>query len=449
MKTILIVDDQPNILKVMKANLSHHGYRVITAHSAHEAWSYIQKEPALDMVITDYKLNGMNGIELLKKIRSHNPVIPVLIITAYGNIENAVEAMKAGANNYLTKPLDYDEMLTIIQHTLQVCSHGRQMPPKEEWQKIGETVGIVAESQVMREIIEQIQLVSRASSNILILGESGTGKELVARAIHNLSERKEEPFIPVDCAAIPSELIENELFGHEKGAYTGAFNSDVGKIEMAGEGTLFLDEIGEMPRPLQAKLLRVLQEREFFKIAGKELKKMRCRVIAATNRDLEKDVEEGLFREDLFYRLNVISIKLPPLRERKEDILPLAYSFLQTFSKLNNKPLQGFDRAVIEIFLHYDWPGNVRELKNCVERAVVMSRYDTIVIDNLPRRLQKLAEQHDHATPLTDNLHLPSLERSAILQALEKANWNQTRAAQILGISRKQLRTKMKNLDLI
>ncbi|RMH83547.1 MAG: sigma-54-dependent Fis family transcriptional regulator, partial [Calditrichaeota bacterium] len=392
MCTILIVDDEKNILKVMKANLSHHGFQVLTAQSAEEAWTYFTRELHIDLIITDYRLKGTDGLTLLKKIRAVNPVIPILMITAYGNIEHAVEAMRAGATNYLTKPLDHDEVVMIIEHTLQRAQGEAETEPVDSWQQAARTAGIIARSEAMRRVMEMVRLVSQASSTVLISGESGTGKELIARAIHQFSPRREAPFIPLDCGAIPHELMENELFGHEKGAYTGAYQTSIGKLELAQEGTLFLDEIGELPKLLQVKLLRVLQERSFFRIGGNRPVSVKCRLIAATNKHLEQAVQQGTFREDLYYRLNVISIQLPPLRERPEDILPLAHHFLQKFARENQKSLHGFDRAVEELLLRYHWPGNVRELRNTVERAVVMSRYNTIVVDNLPANLQKLAE---------------------------------------------------------
>ena len=450
MNSILVVDDEREILKDLKMNLSQQGFRVITAQSGEEGWSYLNNGHATpDLVMADYNLNGTTGIDLLKKIRSSNPDIPIFIVTTSGKIEHAVEAIKSGANNYLTLPYDYNAMSALIHKTLQAVQSEPKKPKNEPWQEEAQKAGIIGESAAIREIIEHIILIKKANSNVLLLGESGTGKEVVARAVHTLSDRVHKPFIPVDCAAIPSELMENELFGHEKGAYTGAHDREIGKLELAEDGTLFLDELGELPKTLQVKLLRVLQEREFFRISGKEPRKMKCRVICATNSNLEKDVAEGRFREDLYYRLNVLSIQMPSLRKRREDILPLAEYFLEQYAKENSKKIDAFDKTVTELFLNYNWPGNIRELKNSIERAVVMCPFNTIVIDNLPTRLQQWLESAHPENISNHELHLPSIERSVIIRALEKVKWNQTNAAGLLGISRKQLRTKMKNLKLL
>jgi two-component system response regulator HydG/two-component system response regulator AtoC len=296
----------------------------------------------------------------------------------------------------------------------------------------------------MREVFSLIQRVSKTDANVLILGESGTGKELVARAIHYSSLRADNPFIPIDCTTIPSELIESELFGYEKGAFTCAYENKIGLLEMADKGTVFFDEIGDLDVGLQKKLLRFLQEKEFYRLGGKNKVKVDVRVLAATNRNIEDAVEKGEFRADLYYRLNVITINVPPLRERKEDIPMLAEYFLRLFSKKNKKEIKGFDSDVISIFMTYEWPGNVRELENAIERAVILCPYDTITIDCLPRKLKNLTEIHD-----AEEFNLMEIEKRVILRALNKTSWNQSRAAELLGISRKQLRTKMKNLGLL
>jgi len=301
----------------------------------------------------------------------------------------------------------------------------------------------------MEEVFSIIRMVSQSNANTLIIGESGTGKELVARAIHFGSERKDFPFVPVDCAAIPEGLLENEIFGHEKGAYTGAYEKRIGQIEQAHRGTLFLDEVGELGLNLQKKLLRVLQEREFQRLGGKERVKVDIRVIAATNRNLEEDVREGRFREDLFYRLNVVSIPLPPLRERRDDIPLLAEYFLRKHNQENKKDIRSFDPEVMKIFMNYEWPGNVRELENVIERAVVLCNLDRIVIDNIPSNIINSSgfKKDTIGLPL-EGLNLLEIEKRVIQKALDNAHWNQTKASALLGISRKQLRTKMKNLGL-
>lgn len=299
----------------------------------------------------------------------------------------------------------------------------------------------------MKELFKEISIVSKSDSTILIEGESGTGKEKVAKAIHKLSKRAEFPFIAINCSAIPVDLFENELFGHEKGAYTGASNKEIGKIELAGEGTLFLDEIGELNLVSQAKLLRVLQEKEFFRVGGSNLIPAKCRFISATNRNLEEMVEKGKFREDLFYRINVVHIRIPPLRERKEDIPLLVQHFIDKFSKIDNKEIFSIDDEAMNILLDYDWPGNVRELENAIERAVVMCQEGIIKAQHLPPRILKKKESSKKESIETTNLI--ELEKKVIKKVLEEENWNQTRAAKKLGISRKQLRTKMKNLGLL
>lgn len=299
----------------------------------------------------------------------------------------------------------------------------------------------------MRELFNEIEIVSKSESYILIEGESGTGKELVAKAIHKRSRRANHPFVPINCSAIPSELFENELFGHEKGAYTGAASREIGKIELAGEGTLFLDEIGEMPLFMQAKLLRVLQEKEFYRVGGTSLIKMRCRVISATNRNLEEMIENKEFREDLFYRINVIHLKIPPLRERKEDIPLLVKRFIEKFSKINNKNIYDIDEEALEILMEYDWPGNVRQLENIIERAVVLCQGEIITSQHLPQRIKE--KPLVSKINLEKSLNLYEIEKNIILKVLQEENFNQTKAAQRLGISRKQLRTKMKNFGLL
>ncbi len=437
---ILLIDDEESILKVISAILKNEGFKVITAKSKKEAIQKI-KNINFDIILSDFKLPDGTGIEILQEFRKEDLLTPFIIITAFGSINGAVEAMQKGATHYISKPVDSSQLVEIINFYLQKASFTDEVKEFE---------GIIGRSSKMKELFKEISIVSKSNSTVLIEGESGTGKELVAKAIHRLSERKDNPFIPINCSAIPLELFENELFGHEKGAYTGANAKTLGKIELAQEGTLFLDEIGEMPQLIQAKLLRVLQEKEFFRVGGTELIKMRCRVISATNRNLEKMVEEGKFREDLFYRINVVHLRIPPLRERKEDIPLLVNQFLKKYSKENNKEVTEIDPAVIEIFLDYDWPGNVRELENAIERAVVMCPIDKIKVEHIPKRIinKTSTKQKTEKIP-TNTYNLTEIERKIILTALEEENWNQTKTAQKLGISRKQLRTKMKNLGLL
>ncbi|HFQ81894.1 MAG TPA: sigma-54-dependent Fis family transcriptional regulator [Desulfobacterales bacterium] len=452
MAKILVVDDERNIRKVLSNYLRKEGFTVETARNYEEA---VDKAAAVnfDLVLTDMRLPGQSGLDLLKWLKRKRPSLPVLVITAYGSIDNAVEVMKNGASNYLTKPVDMDEMLVIIQHTLLK----EQVLPEAAAGEEGEHFGIIGGSPAINEVIATIKVVAVSRANILISGESGTGKELVAGAIHSASQRRDAPFIALNCAAVPVDLIENELFGHEKGAFTGAVSRESGKVEMAASGTLFLDEIGEMSVAMQIKLLRFIQERVFYRISGREQLASDCRIIAATNRDLEVEVKKGTFREDLFYRLNVIQIKVPALRERKEDIPALAHYFLNKYAGENKKFIRGIEQAALEALTVYEWPGNIRELENIIERAVVLSRLDIIVLDDLPRKMQNNYSESRGENKSAEDQHLAGLigmplaelERIAVLKALKAENWNQTRAAARLCITRRQLRTKMEKYQLL
>ncbi len=440
-KKVLLIDDEANIITIIKKFLEDNNFSVETAENKEKALK-ILKEKEFDIVLSDYKLPDGTGIEILRFFRTFEPNKPFIMITAYGSINGAVEAMKEGASHYIAKPIDFDDLLKILQFYT-----GRE----ENIEEKNEFCGIIGKSPKMKQLFKDISIVSKSEATVLIEGECGTGKELVARAIHSLSKRKEFPFVGINCSAIPVELFENELFGHEKGSFTGASSREIGKIELAGEGTLFLDEVGELQPLPQAKLLRVLQEREFYRIGGTKTIPVKCRIIAATNRDLEQMVEEGSFREDLFYRINVINLKIPPLRERKEDIPLLAKHFLEKFNKINYKNIVDIDDRVLDIFMDYDWPGNVRELENAIERAVVMCQHDIIKEEHLPPRILKRKKQErikEVDTSLSDT-NLLEIEKRVILKVLKETNWNQTKAAEKLGISRKQLRTKMKNLGLL
>lgn len=452
MAKILVVDDERNIRKVLSNYLRKEGFAVETARNYEEA---VDKAAAVnfDLVLTDMRLPGQSGLDLLKWLKRKMPSLPVLVITAYGSIDNAVEVMKNGASNYLTKPVDMDEMLIIIRHTLLK----EQVRPNSPAAANGERFGIIGDSQAINEVIATIKVVAVSRANILISGESGTGKELVAGAIHTASQRRAAPFIALNCAAVPADLIENELFGHEKGAFTGAVSRESGRVELAASGTLFLDEIGEMSVAMQIKLLRFIQERVFYRIGGREQLVSDCRIIAATNRNLEEEVKNGNFREDLFYRLNVIQIKVPVLRERQEDIPLLARYFLDKYARENKKFIRGIEQSALEALMVYEWPGNIRELENIIERAVVLSRLDIIVLDDLPRKMQNnYSESRGENKSAEDQrlagligMPLAELERIAVLKALKAEKWNQTRAAARLGITRRQLRTKMEKYQLL
>jgi len=436
-KRILLIDDEKSIRKVIKTILESEGFEVDTAKTKQEAINLLQKKD-FDIILCDYRLPDGTGIEILEFFRKFNTAVPFIIITAYGSINGAVEAVKKGATHYVAKPINAENLIQMINFHIS----------KQESDEIKENEfhGIIGKSKRMKELFREISIIANTESSVLLEGESGTGKELIAKAIHNLSKRKKNPFIAINCSAIPLELFENELFGHEKGAFTGAVSKKTGKFELAGEGTLFLDEISEMPIIIQAKLLRVLQEKEFYRLGGTKLVCVKCRVISATNKDIEKMVEEGSFREDLFYRINVIHIKIPPLRERKEDIPLLAKHFLEKFSKINLKDIHHIDCQAMEALINYNWPGNVRELENAIERAVVMCTSDTIKLEHLPRRITHSQKEDDFQYINSTNLN--EIEKKVILKVLEEENWNQTKSAKRLGISRKQLRTKMKNLGI-
>ncbi|MCX8034044.1 MAG: sigma-54 dependent transcriptional regulator [Thermodesulfovibrio sp.] len=440
MPNILYIDDEISALKVISAIFKKEGYSVFTATTAEEGIE-ILKNTSIDCILLDYRLPGMNGIDLLRWLKISELSIPTIMLTAYGTIEKAVEAMKLGAHHYLIKPIDTELLINITKEAIEK-SKGIQRLEKIETH----FPEIIGKSKVMQEVFYIMQMVAESNANVLITGESGTGKELVARAIHKKSLRKTKPFVIVDCTTIPENLLESELFGHEKGSFTGAIDRKTGLIELAHEGTVFLDEIGELPMFLQKKLLRFLQEKEIQRVGSVQRTKVDVRVISATNRDLEKAVQEGLFREDLYWRLNVVRINLPPLRERKEDIPLLISYFLNKFSKENNKPIPQLEPEMMDVLINYDWPGNIRELANVIERAVVLSPSGLISMKYLPKKIQ---EKTGWSVTKENTLNLLEVEKSLILRALNSTGWNQTKTAEILGISRKQLRTKMKNHGLL
>ena len=443
---ILVVDDERNILRVVATTLKTEQYDVATAQSAEEAAEKFS-QGGFDLVITDLKLPGMSGLDLLEQVRAERPDVPVLMITAFGTIETAVDAMKRGAFNYLTKPVNPDELLTVVREALEKYALKRENRSlRTELKQTYAFGNIIGKCAAMNDVFDTVRMVSRTQSSILLIGESGTGKELIARAIHYASERADRPFITIDCATIPSELMESELFGHEKGAFTGAQERKTGLLEQANLGTVFLDEIGELDLQLQKKLLRFLQEREILRVGGGSRIKLNVRIVAATNKDLEQEVREKRFREDLYYRLNVVTIKLPPLRERKDDIPLLAGHFLEKVNRIEGKLITGFEEGAMEAMLAYDWPGNVRELENAVERAAILCPGLTIGVKQLPTKIAALTR--GEREPI-DEMNLLDTEKRLIIRALTNTSWNQSRAAEVLGITRKQLRTKMKNFGLL
>ncbi len=446
MHNILLVDDEKNILKVVSLTLRDCGYGVDTVLSAEEALEKLHQN-SYDLLITDLKLPGMTGIDLMVKARSGNADLPVIMITAFGSIENAVDAMKQGAFNYLTKPVNPDELLAVVSAAIEKYELKREnLTLRSELKQKYTFSNIIGKSPVMQVVFDTVRMVSKTQSNILVTGESGTGKELVARAIHFNSDRAAGPFITIDCATIPCEIMESELFGHEKGAFTGAHDRKTGLLELANNGTVFLDEIGDLDPNLQKKLLRFLQEREILHIGGSARIKLNVRIVAATNRDLEQEVVAKRFREDLYYRINVMTIKLPPLRDRKDDIPLLVNHFLEKLNAVEGKMIKGCEEAFMNALLAHDWPGNVRELENVVERAYILCPTLTISPKYLPEKLQSL---HGGKQAIMDEMNLVETEKRLIIKALNGTDGNQSKAAEILGISRKQLRTKMKNLELL
>ena len=439
---ILVVDDEAIIRESLRDWLSDAGHYVLTAENGSQALEIIQKEkPAV--AIADLVMPGMDGIELMKRTKELAADTMFIIITAYGSIPTAVAAVREGAYDYIEKPFSPERVELLVEKLSE-----RQRLVEENTalrQELEERYcfeDIVTKSPKMEQIIELIKVVAKSNTTVLITGESGTGKELVARAIHSQSRRRERPFVPVSCAALPESLLGSELFGHEKGAFTGAHIQRKGKIEFANRGTLFLDEIGEMSANIQVHLLRVLEEKEFARVGGNELVRADVRIISATNKDLKKAVASGQFREDLYYRLNVVNIELPPLRERKEDILLLSRHFLKKFALENQRKISGFSREVNDFLLKYQWPGNVRELENTIERAVILAKGRYIGIDSLLQRASALGTS---AIPGTS---LKEVERNHIMGILNQTSGNYTEAARVLGISRATLYHKVKAYGL-
>jgi DNA-binding NtrC family response regulator len=448
---ILIVDDEPGMRRMASRALAREGYRVDAAAGGEEALKVLDAGK-VDLVVSDIVMQPMSGLDLLDRIRIKDPAIPVVMITAYGTVESAVEAMKRGAVDYIAKPFSTEELLLVVQKALdRVRLLDERAYLREEITRHYDFQGIVGESPRMRRVFEVAKSVSRTNASVLITGESGTGKELLARSIHFSSERRNNPFVVLNCGAVPEGVLESELFGHEKGAFTGAIRQRKGRFELAHKGTIFIDEVGELSPGSQVRLLRVLQEREFERVGGDETIRVDVRILAATNKDLRKEVAAGKFREDLFYRLNVVEIPLPPLRERREDIEPLARFFLGRYVRETGKAVRAVSPLALEILCRYDWPGNVRELENAIERAVVLSASDTILPGDLPigfsgeqRNVLEMPPQ-----PLNLAEMLDDLERQIIVRTLEQAEGSQTRAAEMLGIARTTLRYKMEKFGLV
>ncbi len=451
-KTILVVDDDNSHRTMLKTLIGGWGYNVFEADDGEEAIEMAYKSP-FDLILMDIRMVRVSGIEALAEIRNYNPAIPIIIMTAYSSVDTAVDALKRGAYDYLTKPLDFDELKLTIERAMDhtnLKEENRVL--KERLESTFNSGKMIGRSKAMVSLLETVSQVAPSEATVLITGESGTGKELIAGAIHYNSSRKEGPFIKMNCAAITETLLESELFGHEKGAFTGAYKRRDGKFQEAEGGSIFLDEVSETPLSMQVKLLRVLQEREITPVGGEGVTDVNVRVIAATNKDLLREIEEGRFREDLYYRLNVVNLRMPPLRERKEDIPLLSQHFLGVFSEKNNKHIKGFTPRGMDSLLRYDWHGNVRELSNVMERAVIMSRYDYIDERDFSflhgaetiteTDISKSVSQSEEST-------LEDMEKSAIIKTLELSEGNKSETARRLGITRRTLHLKLKKYGLM
>jgi two-component system NtrC family response regulator len=454
METILVVDDEKNYLLVLSAVLEEEGYEVLTAQGGHEALE-IQKSSDLDLILTDMKMPAMDGIELLENIKTLDPDLPVIMMTAHGTIDKAVEAMQKGAYSYILKPFDNERLTIYVKKAVslfQVVKENRQLRETVASQyRFGNFIG---KSKPIRDVFEMIRKVAPSNATVLIEGESGTGKELVAKSIHFNSPRRDKSFIAVNCSALAESLLESELFGHEKGAFTGAVARKKGRFELADHGTLFLDEIGELSQNLQVKLLRVLQEKTFELVGGTRPITADIRVIAATNKTLKEEMISGRFRKDLFYRLNVVRIGLPPLKQRKEDIRLLVNHFIDKYApeRKVDIPVKGVDQEVDRLFFDYSWPGNVRELENLIERVMILSPNDTIQVADLPMDFKDNVHNALHlgGIPSDASLYetLATIEKAMIERALKMADNVQAHAAAMLGIGKSGLNQKIKKYNL-
>ncbi|HHU37243.1 MAG TPA: sigma-54-dependent Fis family transcriptional regulator [Treponema sp.] len=445
--TILVIDDEKNIRAGLQAALEMDGYDVLLAEDGTTGLS-IALNNEIDLVITDLRMPGVSGEEVLRRITTETPGIPVIVLTGHGTVESAVDAMRAGAYDFLTKPLNLDRLSLLVKRALQnreLVLHNRELEQEAAKRKSFEH--IIGKSPVMLKLFEVVRRVAPTKASVLITGESGVGKELIANALHNLSTRKDKPFIKVHCAALAETLLESELFGHEKGAFTGAVMRKRGRFELAHGGSIFLDEIGEINQSVQIKILRVLQEKRFERVGGEETIEVEVRVITATNRDLEKEIEEGRFREDLFYRLNVVQIHVPPLRERKDDLPLMISAFVKEIAEENGKIIESIDSKARSALYAYDWPGNVRQLRNCIESAVVMSTGPIITLDELPPSIRDMDEVPAITIPVGATMF--DAEREIIIQTLAAQNGNKSKTAEVLGIGRKTLHRKLDDYNTI
>jgi len=448
--SILVVDDEKGQREILSAILDREGYRTAAVPGGRDALQRL-KEEEFDLVLTDLKMQGMSGLELLERLLAEDPSQCVIIMTAHGTIDSAVEAMKNGAFDYLEKPLNREDLLLTLQRAFEhimLLKENRALH-----RKLDENEGIpsiIGDHEKIKEVFRIINKIAPTSSTVLIYGESGTGKELVARAIHERSTRKDKPFFAINCAAIPETLMESELFGHEKGSFTGAGSREIGLFEAAEKGTIFLDEIGEMSVAMQAKLLRAIQEKEIRRVGGKSNIPIDVRLISATNRDIEAEIRKGAFRDDLYYRLNVIRLNLPPLRERGSDIAILAEFFVKKCCLASDMQLKGISRPALKVLMNYNWPGNVRQLESVIERGVLMAEGDHIQPEDLPAEVHEEISQRGRL-PFDlppEGISIEDLEREIIIKAMDRAGWVIAKAAPLLGISYKTLQYRLEKFGI-
>jgi DNA-binding NtrC family response regulator len=446
--SVVIVEDESESRKAMSTALRRKGYSVEDFSNGAEAIEFIQDQGAdLDVVITDLRMPGVDGLQVLKAAKQAREDLNVILVTAFGSVDSAVEAMKLGADDYLTKPVDLFEFRARVQKLIRSSSLTREVENLQS--RLDKKYGfeqIVGHSASMEKLFEKVRAVAATNANVLITGESGTGKELIANAIHQNSKQKNNRFLPINCAAIPADILESELFGHERGAFTGAVSRKIGKFETATQGTIFLDEIGDMSMDLQVKLLRVLENREFMRVGGSEVIKLGSRFVFATNKNLEEAIEEGEFREDLYYRINVVKLEIPPLRQRREDIPLLMHHYLREYSEANNKPVPEIAPDVMDILLNYPWPGNVRELKNVIENVAIFAGEGGVTKDLLPATLNR-KPQPGKSLSIPPGMTMDELEKEAIYQTLELFDNNKTRAAEALNIGLRTLQRKLKDYE--
>lgn len=446
---VLIVDDHPNVLVVLRDILEKEGFKTLTSGNYEEALPFVEGED-LDVIITDLKMPGKSGMDLLNYSRKRRPDIPIIMISGQGDIEAAVTAMKNGAFDFISKPIDETQLIPLVRRAISESGYNRQIVSDFFEEREDFDPGFIGQTPAVEEIFHTISKIAPTDSTVLITGETGVGKELIARSIHLGSPRKGAPFIKVHCAAIPETLVESELFGFEKGAFTGAISPKPGRFELADSGTLFLDEVGEIPLQVQVKLLAALQDRAFERVGGVKTRKIDIRIVAATNRDLHTMVDEGSFRPDLFYRLNVVPIVIPPLRERKDDIALQVEHFLKRFSSRYSKKIDTMPEEIMAAFIAYDWPGNTRELENVVERLVLLSEGNTLDPGNLPPEISNRKNTVSSGRDFRDQVEgaTSATEKRLVIWALKNAEGNRTRAAELLGISRRTLYKKMKDYEL-